>query len=159
MPGRVLSVFRDVGEVKKEGIEVGEGATCLGCRLVSCAADTPGCVVCFFGYEWRRTAVCGWIREGMRQVGRRWNEVALGEWNELMCEKMSWMCEQSELRGWCFKLSMRIKWARWCEWNELDWWVKWAKRRVWGRQHLPILRPQGQGGCKIPPIMVYKTYI
>ena len=130
MPGRVLSVFRDVEEVKK-----GRNWGWWRCNLFR----VPSCFMrrryawmrCLFFRLWVAANCDLWLDLGRGGTSwEEWNEVVLGEWNELMCEYLS--LKEGE---------------------------KWAKRRVWGRQHLPILRPQGLGGCKIPPIMVYKTYI
>lgn len=57
---------------------MGESATCLGCRLVSCAADTLGCVVYFFlvvrGDELRFVAGFGKGRDklGGGEMGWHW---------------------------------------------------------------------------------------
>ena len=113
---------------KREGIEVGEGATCLGCRLVSCATDTPGYVVYFFGYEWHRAS-------GMSWCAKKW----------------AWRAKIFELNVRCFELNG--------EWNELRERCFKLRGGFGGGSIYRYYASKGRGGCKIPPIIVYKTYI
>ena len=148
MPGRVLSVFRDVGEVKK-----GRNWGTWMCNLLG----APSC------FMRRRYA---WVRCLFFEVmsgGELWFVAGFGKgWDKLGGVKrggigrVEWAdVRKNELEGgWkmmVLSLVGRVKRAKRG--------MKWAKRRVGGRQHLPILRPQGLGGCKIPPMIVYKTYI